>query len=422
MKLHPDVMSGRRGGYFPSKSARAADADGRAGQSLVAARRGGRFTRYPRGWVSRRRWRASGSSPSARRSIRAGASPTIGGQRCSGAANPPLELFAAFYLRYTHYLDAYTRREIEFEKAAEQLAWLRDRFHEQTSRAVCYSIKRWKRTSIDRMLDGPAGATTHKLVRGGRAREGRAARSWPGHRATTLALEAACRARACRSRVEDGFIRSAGLGASFVPPSRWSSTPRHLLRPRAPSDLEVMLEEAEFPADLVERARRLRERLVSAGPPNTTSRPRRPRADRGGGRPVILVPGQVEDDASIERGSPELKRNVELLRRVRERHPDAFVVYKPHPDVEAGFRRGRVTRAGGSAYADRIVSRASILGLIGVRPRGDDHLPRRFRGAAARQARHHAWAALLCRLGTDRGSLPAAAANRASLDELVLPP
>jgi capsular polysaccharide export protein len=76
------------------------------------------------------------------------------------------------------------------------------------------------------------------------------------------------------------------------------------------------------------------------------------------------VPGQVEDDASIQRGSPELQRNVELLAAVRGHYPDAFIVYKPHPDVEAGFRRGRVSANQASAYSDRVVTHTAILELI----------------------------------------------------------
>ncbi|MEG0558437.1 MAG: hypothetical protein RR574_18505, partial [Comamonas sp.] len=47
---------------------------------------------------------------------------------------------------------------------------------------------------------------------------------------------------------------------------------------------------------------------------------------------------QVETDASIRYGSPVVRTNLELLRRVRAAHPDAYVLYKPHPDVVAGLR------------------------------------------------------------------------------------
>jgi capsular polysaccharide export protein len=65
------------------------------------------------------------------------------------------------------------------------------------------------------------------------------------------------------------------------------------------------------------------------------------RPDAGRQR-VILVPGQVETDASIRFGAPGIAANRDLLQTVREANRDAHVVYKPHPDVVAGLRaRGR---------------------------------------------------------------------------------
>jgi capsular polysaccharide export protein len=284
-----------------------------------------------------------------------------------------LELFAAYYLRYAHYFDAYRRHEIAFEEAAEQLAWMRDRFVEQARPAVCFRISRWKRRSLNRMLDGPAGAPAHAsdmntaldLARrcGGRIV------AWASRDNTRL--EAACAQWGIPlEEVEDGFVRSAGLGATFVLPLSLVFDSRGIFYDsRRASDLEVMLEEADFPSDLLDRARRLRERLVAAG---TTKYNVGLGGDVGvesGGRPLVLVPGQVEDDASIHRGSPDLQHNIELLEAVRLRHPDAFVLYKPHPDVEAGIRRGRVPERQAVRFADRIVTNASILGLINVADR-----------------------------------------------------
>jgi capsular polysaccharide export protein len=56
------------------------------------------------------------------------------------------------------------------------------------------------------------------------------------------------------------------------------------------------------------------------------------------GKRVILVPGQVETDASIVYGAPEIRTNIDLVRAVLEANPKAYIVYKPHPDVVAGLR------------------------------------------------------------------------------------
>jgi capsular polysaccharide export protein len=56
----------------------------------------------------------------------------------------------------------------------------------------------------------------------------------------------------------------------------------------------------------------------------------------------VLVPGQVEDDASILLGTSEVRTNMGLLSAARDAHPDAVLIYKPHPDVEAGLREGKI--------------------------------------------------------------------------------
>ncbi|WP_434965593.1 capsular polysaccharide export protein, LipB/KpsS family, partial [Escherichia coli] len=54
------------------------------------------------------------------------------------------------------------------------------------------------------------------------------------------------------------------------------------------------------------------------------------------GKTVILVAGQVADDASIRYGTGVLGTAEALLEAVRKRNPDGFIVYKPHPDVLSG--------------------------------------------------------------------------------------
>ncbi|MEM7740980.1 MAG: hypothetical protein AAF225_09290 [Pseudomonadota bacterium] len=95
------------------------------------------------------------------------------------------------------------------------------------------------------------------------------------------------------------------------------------------------------------------------------------------GRDVLLVPGQVEDDASIRVSHGDVKTNRDLLLAARRDYPDAFLVYKPHPDVEVAGRPGHVPDAedlsdlviqgvsasAAIAAADRIATITSLLGF-----------------------------------------------------------
>jgi len=121
-----------------------------------------------------------------------------------------------------------------------------------------------------------------------------------------------------------------------------------------PSELEEILQCADFDAALLTRAARLRERIVQAGLTKYNVGGDQWRRSTDAGR-VILVPGQVECDASIRFGSPQIKTNLDLLKAVRAANPDAYVVYKPHPDVQAGLRLAGKGEGMASAYCDEIV-------------------------------------------------------------------
>jgi capsular polysaccharide export protein len=370
VKLHPDALSGRRTGYFSGLGAmdrlRLVDQQTNPWSLIDAA-----ATVY------------TVSSGLGFEAVLAGkqvvcfGSPFYSGWGFTDDRRPgaPREreatlpqVFAAFYLRYSRYFDAYSRHEIPFEDACEQLAWLRDRFLSRPGRAVCHRIAPWKRGSFARILEGPAGAPLHVSDAEGAAAM---ARATSGYVVTWASrdkgrLQTACdRAGVRLVRAEDGFVRSAGLGASFVPPLSLVLDGRGIYYDsRSPSDLEEILNGSELPQDLRDRAEHLIGMLVRTGTTKYNVAGRSGDLIDGGGRPVILVPGQVEDDASIRQGSPRLQTNLGLLSAVRNRHPDAYIVYKPHPDVEAGIRKGRVPADRAAALADRIVTQGSILQLI----------------------------------------------------------
>jgi capsular polysaccharide export protein len=78
----------------------------------------------------------------------------------------------------------------------------------------------------------------------------------------------------------------------------------------------------------------------------------------------VLVPGQVENDLSLRLGGGEIRSNLALLQAARAARPEAFLIFKPHPDVVRGFRPGRVKGSAARALADAVVDDVSIEALI----------------------------------------------------------
>lgn len=295
-------------------------------------------------------------------------------------ARPSVEhLFSAVYFDYLQYISPYTNERISFELALDQLGFLRDRFHENDRPNVCIKISRWKRDTINRFLTGSGGQPEHCFfVRSAiktAQKNGAQIVTWASK--CTPKLEQAClEAEIPLVRIEDGFLRSVGLGAAYISGASISYDTRGIYYDaHRDSDLEWLLEHGDITADMIKRAKALRLEIIehnltkynvgdSAG--GAATRNYFPKGHKG-----ILVPGQVEDDANVRETISKTilpkdaeSINLALLREVRRRHKDAYIIYKPHPDVTARLRKGHVPDPDILEYADKIIKNVSILPLI----------------------------------------------------------
>ena len=157
--------------------------------------------------------------------------------------------------------------------------------------------------------------------------------------------------------IEDGFLRSVGLGADLVRPLSWVIDSRGIYYDASrPSDLEHLLQNRVFDAPTLHRAAALRDKLVRTGLTkyNVGVLPWR-RPVQAAGKKVVLVPGQVETDAAIRLGAPGITTNMTLLHAARNAEPDAWLIYKPHPDVVAGLRNAGALESQARQSCDEIV-------------------------------------------------------------------
>lgn len=158
--------------------------------------------------------------------------------------------------------------------------------------------------------------------------------------------------------LEDGFLRSVGLGADLVRPLSWVIDSRGIYYDASrPSDLEHLLQTAVFDGPTLRRAAALRGQLVSTGLTkyNVGAAPWH-RLMAAAGKKVVLVPGQVETDAAIRLGATGATTNLALLQAARQAEPDAWLIYKPHPDVVAGLRNAGAQENQAAQSCDEIVT------------------------------------------------------------------
>ncbi|WP_137703113.1 capsular polysaccharide biosynthesis protein [Marimonas lutisalis] len=254
------------------------------------------------------------------------------------------QLFAAAMILHPVWYDPYNDERCELEEVLATAEAMAREWREDRQGWTGEEIRLWKRRPFQRFFGH------HKPM------------TFRGSDATRRRMIWAGKAEAGRDivRVEDGFLRSRGLGAELVPPLSLICDDLGIYYdPSRESRLEQLISErADLRPDQQARARALIDRLIEE---------RVNKYNLGGETPAlpkghrILVPGQVEDDASIRLGAGEIDTNQALLQAARAANSDAVILYKPHPDVEAGLREGALSD---ESPADLVLTGADPLALL----------------------------------------------------------
>ena len=280
-----------------------------------------------------------------------------------------LEIFAAAYIIYARYVNPFTGQRCDIHEIIRILARQREMNERNAGHTACLNFSRWKHPHAQAFLSSTNGATrffssqrraiTHAAKNNGRVVV------WSSR--ASECLEQECKTAGIKLvRMEDGFIRSAGLGSDFHWPYSLVLDEQGIYYdPSRPSRLETILQFNDFSPELQDRAKALRLHIlaqgitkynVSANSLITASFPKN--------RRIVLVPGQVEDDASVRLGGGDITSNLELLAEVRRTCPDAFILYKPHPDVERSNRQGKILDVQALRHADQVLRDANMHHLL----------------------------------------------------------
>ncbi|WP_291587112.1 capsular polysaccharide biosynthesis protein [Comamonas sp. UBA7528] len=283
------------------------------------------------------------------------------------------DLFAAAYMQYTRYLNPETHQAGDI---SDVMAWLQrqqkmaQRFN---GRMIVVGFRRWKAANVRSMLSLHPGRVI--FVKNASA----AAALLPedcdclvcwGRVPPAGLAELAKQSGSRLLRMEDGFIRSVGLGSDLIPPQSFVLDAKGIyFDPSQPSDLEVLLNEHTFIQEDLDRAESVRKTIIEHGITKYNIEPLIPVqwGIEGVNRQVVLVPGQVEDDASIRSGCDcvnGVHTNAGLLSAARKQFPNAFIVYKPHPDVTSGNRSGKLAMTEALQWADHVEMHASVVSCI----------------------------------------------------------
>ncbi len=276
------------------------------------------------------------------------------------------QVFYAAYIQYTRYINPYTGVRCQLENTIKFISHQKQHLEKFRGKWLVYGFYKWKKRFIPNYL-GLAASITFTLKLDKQINKLKADDNlliWSS-KITTNIVNMCSEKDINLWRIEDGFLRSVGLGGDLIQPlSLVIDNIGIYYDATAPSDLENLFNEHEFPKELLLRANNVRQQLVelklskyNVGSQDKLTFPTHNK--------IILVPGQVETDASIKFGSPSIKTNKELLVAVRKGNPDAFIIYKPHPDVLTGGRLGEL-EASNVMHYDHLILDTSIADLFEV--------------------------------------------------------
>ncbi|NBQ76020.1 MAG: hypothetical protein EBU14_11800 [Acetobacteraceae bacterium] len=265
------------------------------------------------------------------------------GVRCTDgplADSDPVSVFARL-ITATRAANPFKRTPCDLSEAIDLLALWRAREAENRRFVACLGIQTWKQERIGKLLASSSSGPEffkhpQKAITAAKSHAG-ALLVWASSAQPSLRAETQ-RADVALAFLEDGFLRSAGIGAAF-----------HTF---------------VFSPLLLKRAAALRQTILAQGLTKYNLTGGEQTITAPAGRRLILVPGQVEDDASVIQGGGAIRSNLALLRAVRAAEPDAFLIYKPHPDIEAGFRQGRIPKREVDGLADLVVTQTPITALF----------------------------------------------------------
>ncbi|WP_151718058.1 capsular polysaccharide biosynthesis protein [Gemmobacter serpentinus] len=274
----------------------------------------------------------------------------------------PAQVFAGAIILAPIWYDPCRDRLCSFEAALDQLEAETRAFREDRRGHVASGMRLWKRAPLQAFFGREARLRFVDPVPKAALRAERMRRPlliWAGKEPPDFAPPVPVR------RVEDGFLRSRGLGADLVPPLSLVTDDLGIYYdPSRESRLERLIR-APLSVAAARRVEVLLEKLLAARLSKYNLAAATPDLPDAQGRRIVLVPGQVEDDASIRLGCGEIRSNLALLQAARAANPDAMILYKPHPDVEAGLRPGAVAAAEMIGLADFIAPHSDPITLIG---------------------------------------------------------
>ncbi|EDJ6332896.1 capsular polysaccharide biosynthesis protein [Campylobacter coli] len=290
------------------------------------------------------------------------------------------EVFYAAYILYSEYFNPYLNQESNIFDTIQTLAKYKDIEKINSNRLFMLGFTLWKRHFIKPFFNAKDNEiiflNSLKSLAGYKLKENDKFFIW-GKRIDYNTLKSTLVKKAQDedlsnftpkiSLTEDGFIRSISLGSDLTRPFSLIIDDKGLyIDPNKASKLEEHLQNEIFDENMLNRAKNIIKILLENRFSKYNGLKHEDlKINAKTGQKIILIPAQVEDDASMILGGFGLS-TLDLLKEVRSKNQDAYIIFKPHPDVLSGNRVGLKDETLILEFCDEIVKDCSIDSAIKI--------------------------------------------------------
>jgi capsular polysaccharide export protein len=286
-------------------------------------------------------------------------------------------LFHAAYIDYTHYIDPMTQQRLDIFTIMHFFARIKRHVNMMQGHILAIGIRPWKKKDFYPWVKTPYNQvsfcgsyadikqqieknpqTDFKLI------------VWGYYKPEIIKQVKCTYPKLEIMRIEDGFLRSYGLGSDFFAPLSLciDSGDLHFhAQNRENSDFHTAIRQSSCHdmalkrvQDFVKIMHDNRISKYNVEPKININVPKN--------KHIIFVSGQVSGDASLNYGGLEahLKDDFGLLSQVRKDYPASYILYKPHPDVTQGNRKKSKNDIYCEAIYDQKIIKISIIDCIQV--------------------------------------------------------
>ena len=286
------------------------------------------------------------------------------------------EVFAASYILYSKYHNPYSKKSSDIIDTINTINRFKNIEKKRKNKLFLFGFSRWKRNFIYPYLKEFDFKKVYfvnsnlklyfEYARKFGFNKNSAIYIW-GSKKFTKIENFAKKNKMKIVRVEDGFIRSVGLGSDLTRPLSLAFDDLGIYYdPTKESRLESILNKNIFDNHIISEADNLINQIIKLRISKyNLNQDVKFEFDNSSYEKTILVVGQVEDDASIKLGSFGID-NSTLLKEVKKNNPNSYIIFKSHPDVNCGNRRGKLSAKFLEEFCHLSLTNVNVSSLISL--------------------------------------------------------